>query len=200
MKNYSQINQDLYYLKYSKYRKCGYFLDIGANDGVTFSNTYLLETNYSYTGLCIEADPSAVEKCKESRRCEVEQIAIWDTKGTIEYSRCPDTLLNGVANTLADDWKSKFQFKNQLVKCDTLYNILEKNNCPNIIDYASIDIEGAEMRVLTKFFEENNDKYTFNYIDIEHNYKYFDEILGIMISNGYSFLRENSWDCTFVKL
>ena len=37
--------------------KNGYFIDIGALDGVTMSNTYLLETRYDWTGICVETNP-----------------------------------------------------------------------------------------------------------------------------------------------
>ena len=39
MKYYSQTNQDRYLdTKIFKQKECGFFLDIGAHDGVTYSN------------------------------------------------------------------------------------------------------------------------------------------------------------------
>ena len=43
MKSYSQFNQDILVLKAFDNKKNGYFVDIGANDGKTGSNSYLLE-------------------------------------------------------------------------------------------------------------------------------------------------------------
>ena len=45
IKSYSQEAQDLKVLLHYKLKKGGYFLEIGASDGVKFSNTYLLEQN-----------------------------------------------------------------------------------------------------------------------------------------------------------
>ena len=43
IKSYSQERQDLKVLLHYKLKKDGYFLEIGASDGIEFSNSYLLE-------------------------------------------------------------------------------------------------------------------------------------------------------------
>ena len=43
-KSYSQFNQDLIVLRANNYKTDGYFVDIGANDVISGSNSYLLET------------------------------------------------------------------------------------------------------------------------------------------------------------
>lgn len=43
----SQIGQDLNVLKFYKEKQCGYFIEIGASDGIQLSNTYLLEKEYN---------------------------------------------------------------------------------------------------------------------------------------------------------
>ena len=42
---YSQINQDRDVLEHYNYKTNGYFVDIGATNGIDISNTYLLEKN-----------------------------------------------------------------------------------------------------------------------------------------------------------
>ena len=46
--SYSQLGQDVDVIEFYKYKKNGYFVDIGAYDGVDLSNTYVLETNFSW--------------------------------------------------------------------------------------------------------------------------------------------------------
>jgi len=41
--SYSQLFQDLWVLSELRAKKSGYFVEFGAYDGVTYSNTYLLE-------------------------------------------------------------------------------------------------------------------------------------------------------------
>lgn len=59
MKSFSQLNQDLNVLSFFQYKNDMFFIDIGANDGKTLSNTYLLEKEYGRKGICSEPLPKA---------------------------------------------------------------------------------------------------------------------------------------------
>lgn len=50
-------------------QKKGVFIDVGANDGITFSNTYALE-QIGWTGICIEPHPDIFLKLRGNRSCE----------------------------------------------------------------------------------------------------------------------------------
>ena len=52
--SFSQFKQDLHVLESYNYKKNGYFIEIGASDGIRLSNTYLLETKYNWKGICVE--------------------------------------------------------------------------------------------------------------------------------------------------
>ena len=54
---YSQLGQDLDVIKHYNFKENGFFVEIGANDGISLSNTYLLEKKYNWKGLCIEPLP-----------------------------------------------------------------------------------------------------------------------------------------------
>jgi len=43
--SYSQLGQDTNVINYFNHKKNGYFIDIGATDGIDINNTYLLEKN-----------------------------------------------------------------------------------------------------------------------------------------------------------
>jgi hypothetical protein len=66
-KTYSQLEQDLNVLKFYNNKKNGYFIEIGASDGINLSNTYLLETQYGWKGICVEPLPSKTEVLKKNR-------------------------------------------------------------------------------------------------------------------------------------
>ena len=53
----SQLGQDLQVLKYYSNKRNGFFVEIGASDGIHFSNTYLLESKYNWKGICVEPLP-----------------------------------------------------------------------------------------------------------------------------------------------
>ena len=46
--SYSQIGQDLEVLKFYNFKENGFFIEIGASDGISLSNTYLLEKNFNW--------------------------------------------------------------------------------------------------------------------------------------------------------
>lgn len=45
----------------------GTFVDVGAGDGIKYSNTYLLELQ-GWGGLLIEPDPRSIDACRQNRR------------------------------------------------------------------------------------------------------------------------------------
>jgi len=56
--SYSQLGQDLEVLKFYNNKENGFFIEIGASDGLNLSNTYLLETQYKWKGICCEPIPN----------------------------------------------------------------------------------------------------------------------------------------------
>ena len=64
---YGQLKQDLECLEYFKNKKDGFFVDIGAGNGKDLSNTYLLEKNYNWKGICVEPLKDPFTLCKKLR-------------------------------------------------------------------------------------------------------------------------------------
>ena len=54
-KYYSQFGQDKFIIEnIFKMKKNGFFIEAGAGDGINISNTYVLEKQYNWNGLCVE--------------------------------------------------------------------------------------------------------------------------------------------------
>jgi hypothetical protein len=49
-------------------KKNGKFLDLGCNDPISISNTYLLESQFEWNGLCIDIDKNCIERHKAARK------------------------------------------------------------------------------------------------------------------------------------
>jgi hypothetical protein len=65
MKFYSQFNQDRYMFEtFFKENKKGFFVDIGAHDGITGNNTKFFE-EIGWSGVCVEPLPFIFEKLKK---------------------------------------------------------------------------------------------------------------------------------------
>jgi FkbM family methyltransferase len=181
MKYYSQAGQDEWVVKFFNEKKNGFFLDIGAHNGIDINNTYYLEKNLDWSGICIEADPVIFEDLKNNRNSICVNCAASDSVGYIKFSQDG---FSGKINELTGTVD---------VKSNTIANILRDNNAPKIIDYISLDVEGYESKVLSKF---PFDEYEFIIMTVEHNLyigntKNKEEIKEILLKNGYVIAVEN---------
>lgn len=141
MKYYSQAGQDAFVIDWLG-TEPGYFVDIGAHDGVVHSNTYALE-RAGWTGVCVEPDPGPFIELNQNRSCLTSGVAISDHDG--------DVIIRPAG---------------QSVPCRTLVNLLTIVNAPPVIDFLSIDVEGHELEVLAGM---DFDRRHVRLITIEHN-------------------------------
>jgi len=195
--SYSQLGQDVEVLK--KYAK-GYYVEIGASDGIELSNTYLLEKN-GWEGICIEPIPAKYEKLVNNRKAKCYNKAVYHTSDLeVIFSianRCD--LLSGIRDYIGK-YNRKVVFSehtNILVQTKTLNDILDDAGAPRFIEYLSLDTEGSEFEILKSV---DHSKYTFGIIDVEHNYeqpKRFD-IMYYLLAHGYILEKENHWDDRYI--
>ena len=195
IKNYSQIKQDLKVLSFYNNKRDGYFVEIGANDGITLSNTYLLEKDYNWSGICVEALPDKFNDLVKNRKSININKAVFNTTGELlKFSS--DNLLSGITDKIDAHLNSKT--KEQIsVETMTLNDILDQNNAPKFIDYISIDTEGSEFEIL-KSVDLN--RYTFGLIHVEHNSvePRRTNMKKYLLDNGYLYKGENNFDDEYI--
>ncbi len=187
----SQTGQDYWvYGEVFNQKKNGFFLDIGAHDGVHLSNTYLLEKKYKWKGICIEGNPKTSKELVKHRNCQCINACVDESAGIVKFN------LAGVFGGIVDEASSETDTENREVievKSTRLDELLKNANAPAIIDYMSIDIEGAEDRALLTF---PFDKYRFNAITIERPSVAVRELLH---KNGYILIKDMpELDCYYV--
>jgi FkbM family methyltransferase len=130
------------------YKSNGFFLEIGAYDGIQTSNTYALEKFLNWDGICIEANTEVFGRLKQNRSRINVHTAVSNYDGVCNFG---GDRINGGPT---------------VVNCYTLDTILTQNNAPKEIDYISIDVEGHELAILSSFNFKNWDIKLFT---IEHN-------------------------------
>uniref|UniRef100_A0A6C0DLZ9 Methyltransferase FkbM domain-containing protein n=1 Tax=viral metagenome TaxID=1070528 RepID=A0A6C0DLZ9_9ZZZZ len=193
--NYSQIGQDLEVLKFYNNKTEGFFVEIGASDGIELSNTYLLETQYNWKGVCVEPIPKRFELlCKNRPNSLCYDHAVYSTSNTpVIFDICTSyDLLSGISDKI--DCHNIAGNKTQITVNTISFNdLLEKSNAPSFIDYLSLDTEGSELDILRSV---DLQKYTFGLIDVEHNFvePKRSQIRDLLTSNGYEYIRENHFD------
>ena len=139
---YSQHGEDI--LVANLLNKIDSFIDIGANDGVFLSNTYLFAQKDAF-GLCIEPSKSCFWKLRLNHllhpKVKCINIAISNFDG---FSDFVEDGYEGLLSSISDSKKGS-TYK---VKTRTLKQIINKNDRFKKTDIVSIDVEGFELKVL----------------------------------------------------
>lgn len=175
----SQIGQDFWVIcEVFNQKKNGYFVEIGSVDGTSYSNTFILEKRYDWTGLCIEANPIFYEELNAVRSSICIEKCISSKEEELLFLQ--DSVCGHVLNS-GEDKSGAGVIR---VPAVPLEKVLRENHAPKEIDYLSIDVEGHEDAVLLEFPFE---KYRFNSITIERP---SDSLRECLNANGYQIIRE----------
>lgn len=196
----SQIMQDLWVLFELSERTGGYFVEFGATNGVTMSNTHLLEKQFGWTGILAEPNPSFHARLGRERGCQISHDAVHATTGEAIFLCTERPAFSRLASIEPDDVFEREGRRairqEQRVKTVSLNDLLDRHHAPDRIDYISIDTEGAELDILSTFDFARRQVDLFT---IEHNF--IPERAGVqalMTANGYvrrfpEFSRFDDW-------
>jgi FkbM family methyltransferase len=197
----SQIGQDIAVLAFYKQKTDGYFVEIGANNGLMLSNTYLLEHRYGWKGICAEAMPMLYGELVNNRpKSKCCGKAVYSSTGLILNFDIANAsnLLSGLTDNI-DFHKNVVSRNKTTIQVNTisLVDMLDQYEAPNFIDYLSLDTEGSEYEILKTF---DFSKYTFGLIDVEHNWvePRRSHIKNLLCSKGYVYKGENQFDDSYM--
>lgn len=147
-------NLNQIFMDYFGYKNDGWFVEIGAFDGVSYSNTWALAVA-GWKGLCAEPVPEYAELCRknhESHDVTVVETCVGNAEGFIDFS------VAGVLSTYSKEylnsnfWKNDYAIAKPIkTKITTLDNLLCLYNIPVGFDVLSVDVEGSETDVLKNF-------------------------------------------------
>jgi len=187
--------------KYLNYEN-GFYVDIGANDGRSSSNTYHLEKYKGWGGVLIEPIMHVHFRSREIRDLDRNQFfccALVDQYYKHEsveliYSGLMSVAHQDVSDLNSVEWSEmggEFLARGERVQrtwseARTLDSVLQESKAPKNIDFLSIDTEGSEFSILKNF---DFGKWEFRFIMIEsplnsavhsllidHNYKLISQI------------------------
>jgi FkbM family methyltransferase len=187
-----------------KGQRHGVFVEFGALDGLLDSNSLFFESELEWRGLCIEANPAVQQRLVDNRPQSKRLFAaIYDRHGTVLFERIDGGLYgwSGIKDTIEPGhWKRiekniPTQMRTTVeVPCLPLKDALDTAGLKRI-DYMSIDVEGAEFKILSVFpFKE----YDVKVFGIEDNFgnPALDELLA---KNGYAKISRVGPDNIYMK-
>jgi FkbM family methyltransferase len=147
------------YRLYFGEKRDGLFVEVGAYDGLTYSNSSCL-AEAGWRGFLIEPIPQFAKACRERYRghdrVQVVETAVGATNSSVEIT-IGDSLTTTDARLLEQfkklDWaKNAFEeATRRTVPLQTLDHILEEARLTSPIDVLIVDVEGAEAAVFEGF-------------------------------------------------
>ncbi len=197
----SQLGQDILALLVSDFKNSGTFLEIGAADGVTLSNTFLLEKFFDWSGFLCEPAKGWRSSLEANRSSQLIFDAVWDISGDeIPFREVKEKEFSGVLQFLAEDMHAQRREEGEdySVKTISLSDLLAAHEIPLDLDYLSIDTEGSEFKILKSV---DFSKFRPRLITVEHNFTdNRKNIYELLTTFGYKRCYENlsKWDDWYI--
>lgn len=211
----SQCGQDSFVAeKIFNRKRQGFFLEIGGGDGQYLSNTFILEAFFEWRGILVEPTGAFEAMVKNRPKAICAHAAISGSRKTVRLFEILDkgqaamnpaeagsnTLLSVIEDVDTDEpaFRPMPQWaevqKSYLINTITLDDLLVKYDAPKVIDYFSLDVEGAEYQILKDFPFE---KWRFNCIGVETPPP---ELQQLLLANRYTLVKVGQLDWFYLHL
>ncbi len=195
-----QLFQDLWVAFELAEARAGYFVEFGATNGITMSNSHMLEKHYGWQGIVAEPNPEYHDRLGRERACHISHRCVFSRSGERMEFLCTE---QGVYSRLAEvDPEDMHEAEKRLdprrieVETVSLEDLLQEFSAPDTIDYLSVDTEGSEFEILSAF---DFSRRFVRCLTVEHNFTPMREALhGLLTAQGYirrfpEFTRFDDW-------
>ena len=160
------------------------------------SNTFTLERQFGWTGICINANQINLAHLMAMRTCQ----AVIATVGSQHNRMEPVEFalgqgaggLGGIVREGMDNTKAKNRGRIERYYTVPLLEILERFHAPSVMDYFSFDVEGAEYFIMEHFPFEN---YTFKVMTVERPNN---KCMALLRDAGYNIIKKIRHDVLYV--
>ncbi|MBY0272792.1 MAG: FkbM family methyltransferase [Alphaproteobacteria bacterium] len=152
--SYAQNFEDIILWRALKDVKNGYYVDIGSEDPITYSVSYLFSQNY-WKGLSVEPTDQHFNSFKQQRpQDDIIKAFVSDTSELVDFYVFADTGLSTADLKIAEKHKKLgFNYSIDKIKTITLQDIWNLTKTKDI-HWLKIDVEGYEQQILKGW---NND-------------------------------------------
>jgi Methyltransferase FkbM domain len=207
LESHSYQGQDLFVLDVLGGLRGGYFLDSGASNGRKGSNSWLLESVYGWTGICVEPNQESFHQLKANRACICLDCCLYNQDGPVEFLEAAGVYggiideydprhLEFTRKVLAGCWPEGAPPPTVSKQARTIRSVLRSVGAPRTIDYWSLDTEGSELALLRSFpFDEHR----LRVLTVEHNNGAArEQIRSLLEARGYVLVRNLGIDDGYV--
>jgi FkbM family methyltransferase len=193
-----ETEQDKWVLRTLAGKERGTFLEVGAYDGVYHSNTLCLEQHFGWTGWLVEAMMQYAAKAQWVRRAKIINLAVGPDERTLPF------FVGGQWSGLKDYTRPNLlpghaTYHNPLVNVPTvpLQKILRLAQVPAVIDYLSIDVEGAEYPILKSYFADPPAMFRCMTVEVGLHQDHLPELCDLLRPLGYRLDMVQAWEAYF---
>jgi FkbM family methyltransferase len=179
----------------------GSYIEMGALDGVKYSNSYVFNKGLKWRGVMIELMKNNFDKLVRNRQSEIATInaGVCDVPRTLHYTdNAIGPAVGGIYEFSTQSFRERWWKNISLdspsvheIECNTLDSLLLRHAPENVFfDFFSLDVEGAEFAVLQSVDWK---RIGFGIIFVEAGH--YNEMKnlamrGLVESQGYTFLED----------
>jgi FkbM family methyltransferase len=200
----AQILQDLWVSYELDKKREGFFVEFGATNGLVNSNTWLLEKKYGWKGILAEPNPVWHPMLAANRSSAIDHRCVDSSTGkmvTFLTTDSSDPELSAIAEFASGDHFAEVRAQGTRMEIATvsLNDLLIDHKAPSEIDYLSIDTEGSEFEILSRF---DFSRHTIGLISVEQNGHTEAKIEALLAGQGYTrvFKEFSQWDGWYVRV
>src|SRR5258707_13645458 len=185
----------------------GTFVDIGAHDGVAYSNSFVFEKLRGWRGVCVEPNPTVFAQLAVNRQCTTLNCCVSDAAGTVPFLKISgySEMLSGMVDKYEPEHRERVerelkQFGGSSevipIQTRTLNDIMAESGFAEIT-YLSIDTEGSELAILQSI----DFKHLFVHaITVEYNFDHVKtRMISLMRANGFDYVQTLGHDLLFLN-
>jgi len=178
--------QDIFAMLVLQERAGGFFVEFGTTNGVSGSNTYLMEKTFGWSGILAEPARCWHDALARNRSAIISHKCVWREGGArLPFREVREAGFSTLdALTTSDHHATRRVAANIYeVETITLNRLLSEHDAPKVIDYLSIDTEGSEFDILETFDFARHRPLV---LRVEHNYRPDREkMVALMRAQGY---------------
>ena len=203
----SQTLQDLFLDRWVfRGHREGCFIDIGAHDGITLSNTWFFEKARTWHGICVEPNPVVFKRLAANRRCKVLNCCISDKSEIVEFRKITgySEMLSGIAakynpqhqKRIEDELKEHGGSSEIIEMPARTFGDIAAETGLSEVTYVSIDTEGGELSILQSI---DFRQIFVHALTVECNLNQQEPMISVMRENKFELIKSLGPDLLFLN-
>jgi FkbM family methyltransferase len=179
-----------------------YFVEFGAANGISHSNTYLLEKEFNWNGILCEPARTWHLELTANRSCTIDHRCVYSKSDiNLIFNETIDAELSTISEfSKMDNHANERNNGNEYsVITVSLDELLRNNKAPKRIDLLSVDTEGSEFEILGAF---DFSQWEIQFLAVEHNFTPQRELIhDLLVKNGFRRVlsKVSAWDDWYIS-